>query len=106
MFAVPAVRPAFAEVTGVTSASRTVVANGQPFGSVGSYEQLIGTIAFALDPADARNARVVDLDRAARAADGRVHFRADLFVLRPVDAGRGNGVLLFEVANRRSEEHT
>ena len=100
MFVVPGVRPAFAEVTGVTIASRTVVANGQPFGAVGSYEKLIGTIAFAIDPADARNARVVDLDRATRAADGRVHFTADLFVLRPVDAARGNGVLLFEVANR------
>ena len=92
--------PVFAEVTRVTIASRSAVANGQPFGATGSYEKLTGTIEFALDPRNPQNARVVDLDRAAGAGDGRVHFSADLVVLRPVDPGRGNGVLLFEVVNR------
>ena len=88
------------EVTKVTIANRTVVAGGQAFGQVGPYEKLTGTIDFALDPADRHNSRVVDLEHAARAADGRVHFSADLYVLRPVDGQRGNGVLLFEIANR------
>jgi hypothetical protein len=84
----------------VTIASRTVVAEGHAFGPVGPYEKLTGTIDFALDPADRHNSRVVDLEHALRAADGRVHFSADLYVLRPVDAAKGNGVLLFEIANR------
>ena len=88
------------EVTKVTIANRTVVAGGQAFGQVGPYEKLTGTIEFALDPADKHNARVVDLEHAARAADGRVHFSADLYVLRPVEAQKGNGALLFEIANR------
>jgi hypothetical protein len=94
--------PSFAqaEVTKVTIASRAVVANGQPFGSVGPYEKLIGTIEFALDPANPRNKPIVDLDTAQRDADGRVHFTADLFVLQPVEAAHGNGTLLFEIANR------
>ena len=29
-----------------------------------------------------------------------MHFSADLYVLQPVDASRGNGALLFEIANR------
>jgi hypothetical protein len=89
-----------AEVTRVTIAGRTVVAGGQAFGQVGPYEKLTGTIEFALDPADMHNARIVDLEYAARGADGRVHFSADLFVLRPVDTEKGNGALLFEIANR------
>jgi hypothetical protein len=89
-----------AEVTKVTIANRTVVAGGQPFGQVGPYEKLTGTIDFALDPADRHNSGVVDLEYATRAADGRVHFSADLYVLRPVEAQKGNGVLLFEIANR------
>jgi len=89
-----------AEVTKVTIANRTVVAGGQAFGQVGPYEKLTGTIEFALDPADKHNSRVVDLEHAARAADGRVHFSADLYVLRPVEAQKGNGALLFEIANR------
>jgi hypothetical protein len=89
-----------AEVTKVTIASRAVVADGQPFGSVGPYEKLTGTIEFALDPANPHNKRIVDLDAAPRADDGRVHVTADLYVLQPVDAARGNGTLLFEIANR------
>lgn len=89
-----------AEVAKVTIASKATVANGQTFGTVGAYEALSGTIAFALDPADPHNAGIVDLAHAPRAADGKVHFTSDLFVLRPVDAARGNGVLFFEISNR------
>jgi hypothetical protein len=89
-----------AEVTKVTIADRGVVAGGQAFGQVGPYEKLTGTIEFAIDPKDKRNSRIVDLEHASRAADGRVHFSADLYVLRPADEARGNGVLLFEIANR------
>jgi hypothetical protein len=89
-----------AEVTRVSIESRTVVAGGQSFGAAGPYEKLMGTIEFALDPADGHNARIVDLEYAARSSDGRVHFTADLYVLRPADAARGNGVLLFEISNR------
>ncbi len=89
-----------AEVVGVTITKRTPVADGQAFGRTGPYEKLQGTIEIALDPANPRNTRIADLDRAPRGADGRVHATADLFVLQPVDRARGNGTLLFEIANR------
>lgn len=91
---------AFAEVAKVSIATRAPVANGQAFGATGPYEKLSGTIEFALDPRDPHNKRIVDLDRAARAADGRVHFTSDLYVLQPVDPSKGNGVVLLEVINR------
>ena len=90
----------FAEVTSVTIATRAKVADGKTFGSTGAYEKLAGTIEFALDPADPHNKAVVDLQHAVKGPDGKVHFTADLFVLQPVDAGKGNGVLLFEISNR------
>jgi uncharacterized protein (DUF305 family) len=91
---------ASAEVTGVTIASRAVVAGGQSFGRTGPYEKLAGTIEFALDPSLPGNKAIVDLDLAPRDREGKVRFTSDLYVLRPVDASRGNGVLLFEIANR------
>src|SRR5579863_9619146 len=91
---------AAAEVSSVSIRSRVTVANGQTFGAAGAYEKLSGTIEFALDPREPHNMPIADLDRAPRASDGKVHFTADLYVLRPVDAAKGNGVLLFEVANR------
>src|SRR5687768_7179664 len=90
----------FAEVTRVTVTSRTTVAEGQSFGATGPYERLVGRIEFALDPADPHNARIVDLNHAQRDSDGRVRFSSDLYVLRPTDPSKGNGVLLFEVSNR------
>jgi hypothetical protein len=98
MFLVPSL--AFAEVTKVTIAEKTRVADGQSFGSTGPYEKLTGTIEFALDPADRHNKAIADLEHAAKGPDGKVHFTADLFVLQPVDPGKGNGVLLFEISNR------
>jgi hypothetical protein len=89
-----------AEVVKVSVARQAIVANGQPFGSVGAYEKLTGTIEFAVDPSDPHNAVVADLEHAARAADGKVHFTSDLYVLRPADPAKANGVLLFEIANR------
>jgi hypothetical protein len=91
---------ASAEVTAVTIASRTVIGDGQLFGSTGSYERLVGRIEFALDPRDPHNVGIVDLEHAAKEADGRVRFSADLHVLRPTEPSKGNGVMLFEVANR------
>src|SRR5262245_16068714 len=91
---------AFAEVTKVTITTRATVADGHAFGSTGPYEKLAGTIEFALDPADQHNKAIVDLDHAVKGPDGKVHFTSDLFVLRPVDPSRGNGVLLFEISNR------
>jgi hypothetical protein len=91
---------ASAEVTSVTVTSRTTVAGGQSFGAVGPYERLVGRIEFALDPDDPHNAGIVDLNHAERDAQGRVRFSSDLYVLRPADPSKGNGVLLFEAANR------
>lgn len=91
---------AFAEVASVTITSRAIVAGGQPFGATGPYEKLVGRIEFALDPTDSHNSRIVDLAHAARGTDRRVHFSSDLYVLRPIDPTKGNGVLFFEVANR------
>jgi hypothetical protein len=89
-----------AEVVNVTITRRTPVADGMAFGRTGAYEKLQGTIEIALDPANAHNRRIADLDRAPRASDGRVHVTADLFVLQPVDRRKGNDTMLFEVANR------
>ena len=100
LIAVAAASPALAEVTKVTITSRMPVADGRPFGTTGPYEKLVGRIEFAIDPRDRHNERIADLIHAATQPDGKVHFGADLFVLQPVDAARGNGALLFEIANR------
>jgi len=83
-----------AEVVGVEIVSRTPVLDSRPWGSAGAYERLVGRIEFALDPANPFNDRIVDLLRAPRGADGRVHASADLVVLQPTQAGRRSGTAL------------
>ncbi len=79
---------------------REVVLGGKPFGLAGPYEKLIGKAEFALDPTLEPNQIIVDLALAPRNARGEVEFTADFFLLKPVDAARGNGQLFYEVGNR------
>ena len=77
-----------------------MVANGQWFGAAGPYEKLSGKVHFALDPALPQNAIIVDLNLAPKNARGLVEFSADFYLLKPVDASRGNGRLFYEAGNR------
>jgi hypothetical protein len=89
-----------AEVARVEITTRRDVLGGRSFGSAGPYELLVGRIHFAVDPANPRNRVVTDIEKAPRNAAGLVELTADLSLLRPKDAGRGNGVALIDVVNR------
>ncbi|MBM4183238.1 MAG: hypothetical protein FJ207_03320 [Gemmatimonadetes bacterium] len=91
---------AAAKVTGVVLTHCEDVLGGRPFGTTGAYEKCTGTIFFSLDPRLPRNAIIADLDKAPRDPGGAVGFSSDIFVLRPKDPSRGNGVLFFDVVNR------
>ncbi len=66
-----------------------------------------GTYKGALDPFDARNKVIVNIDKAPRNAAGRVEYDGEFFILRPVDAARGSGKILYDVVNRgRKGMHT
>ena len=87
-------------VTAIEVRSRSPWFGGQPFGEVGPYEELEGTVHFAVDPDHPRNQIITDLELAPRDADGRVGFSADFFIARPKDPRRGNHRVLFEVVTR------
>ncbi|BBK40836.1 hypothetical protein STVA_08560 [Allostella vacuolata] len=80
--------------------SRTPFAGGAEFGQAGAYEKLTGRAHYAVDPAAAAQAGIVDLDKAPRNADGLVEFAADVMILKPVDMARGNRRLFFGYGNR------
>jgi hypothetical protein len=88
-----------AAVDRVVVESRLDVLGGKPFGTIGPYEKLAGTIHFTFDPASPANRRIVDLDKAPRNAAGRVEARADFMVLRPKALALPR-VALIEVSNR------
>jgi hypothetical protein len=79
---------------------REVILDGRAFGAAGPYEKLVGKVDFGLDPALPRNLDIVDLKLAPRNAHGEVEASADFYLLKPIDPGRGNGRLFYEVGNR------
>ena len=91
---------AHAEVTRIEITACSPFAAGKVFGAAGAYERLEGRMYFETDPRNAANERISDLQRAPRNAGGRVESWADFFLLKPTDATKGNGVLLYDVNNR------
>ena len=89
-----------AEVVELKILKREPFAGGKPFGDVGPYEQITALARFAIDPKDARNRVIVDLDLAPKNADGKVEFTADVVILAPKDPAKGNGAIFYDVNNR------
>ena len=84
------------EITGTESPTF----EGRSFGDVGPYEKLRGRAYGEVDPEDPRNAVITDIELAPRNANGMVEYSMDIYILKPVDLGRGNHKLVIDVNNR------
>ena len=89
-----------ARLARIEISSRSDVLEGKSFGLAGPYEKIVGRAYFAIRPDNPHNRQIVDLDKAPRNQRGEVEFAADIFILQPKDAARGNGALLLEIPNR------
>jgi hypothetical protein len=73
---------------------------GRTFGTVGAYEKLRGTAFGEVDPRDARNAVITDIELAPRNTRGMVEYSMDIYILKPLNLRDGNDKLFMEVNNR------
>ncbi len=90
----------------ITDIAVTDIANfadGHEFGAAGAYVRIKGVARGMLDPAAPGNAGIVDLDKAPRNTSGLVEYATDFDILRPNDAPRGSGILVYDVPNRGSK---
>ncbi|CAA9215428.1 MAG: FIG00349738: hypothetical protein [uncultured Acetobacteraceae bacterium] len=94
-----AAEPAEARVVSIEIESSEPFAGGRDFGA-GPYLRVSGKARGELDPADPRNAAIVDLDRAPRNARGTVDYATEFHLLRPADPARSSGRVVHEVTNR------
>jgi hypothetical protein len=92
--------PVRAELVALEILHREPFAGGEAFGKVGPYDQITAIARFAIDPKDAHNRDIVDLDLAPKNAAGKVEFAADVVILAPTDLAKGNGAIFYEVNNR------
>ncbi|MGH7927060.1 MAG: alpha/beta hydrolase domain-containing protein, partial [Candidatus Binatia bacterium] len=86
-------------VVGFDVISCAPLAGGIAFGEAGRYQEITGTLRMAVDPDNAANRGIIDLDLAPRGPDGLVHFDLDLVLTAPVEPAP-NGRLLVDVPNR------
>jgi hypothetical protein len=87
-------------ITRLVIAKRQIAYGGASFGSAGTYEILAGTAYGELDPHTPANVGIVNLNRAPLNAKGHVEYSVDILILKPVDAKKGNGNLLYDFVNR------
>ena len=74
--------------------------DGASFGGTGAYERVVVVGKGEVDPDAAANKDIALIDKAPRNASAKVEYTTDVYILRPKDPAKGNGILLFEVHNR------
>jgi hypothetical protein len=70
----------------------------------GTHERVIARVHFAIDPDNAANRRIADIDAAPRNAAGRVEFASDLLMFIPKQGSRTRGTVFLEVPNRGRDQ--
>ena len=93
-----------ARVTRFVVEQRQPYAGGAQFGDAGTFERLVGTASFEVDPNDPLNAVIVNLDKAPRNARGMVEFTAPFWIVKPVDMSRGNQKIWYAINNRGNSD--
>jgi hypothetical protein len=98
--ALVATTPAHSRVVSLEVSQSGPAFGGQEFGRVGAYELVRAVARYEVDPRHPLNAMLVNVESAPRNARGLVEFDADVVILKPKDASRGNRKLFFEPVNR------
>jgi hypothetical protein len=89
-----------ARVTKIAITSRAPAFNNQTFGSAGQFEKIKGIASGEIDPKDRRNALITDIQFAPKNARGRVEYRTNFTLVKPVDMSKSAGVLFYNIVNR------
>ncbi len=74
-----------ARITQIQIQNRAIAFGGYSFPGVGQYEVITGVATGEVDPKDPRNAVITDLALAPRNGKGRVVYRHNFYILKPLD---------------------
>lgn len=95
--------PADARITRLEIVRVEPAFGGRSFGTVGTFERVVGRAHGEVDPRAPASAAIQDVGLAPANARGMVEYAADIDIVRPADPARGNDVLLFSIPNRGSK---
>lgn len=87
-------------ITRIEITSKETAFDGASFGAAGAYELLRGKAYGTMDPSHPAHAELALLAKTPRNADGLIEYSMDIGIMRPVDAAKGSGKILYDVVNR------
>jgi hypothetical protein len=73
---------------------------GRTFGTVGTFDKLVGIAYGEIDPEHPSNRIMTDVELAPRNARGMVEYSTDIYIITPTDKRKGNRTFLYEMPNR------
>ncbi len=82
------------------SRSESPTFGGHVFAGVGQYEKIVGTGFGEVNPNDAKNSVMVDIQLAPRNANGNVEYAFDFYILKPMNLKAGAHKVMYEPPNR------
>ncbi len=77
--------------------TRHLTKHSAPFGQ---FEKIKGIATGEVDPKDRRNALITDIQFAPKNSRGRVEYRTNFTLVKPVDMSKSAGVLFYNIVNR------
>src|SRR3989442_377372 len=81
--------------------SQSPTFGGYSWPGVGEYARIIGAAFGEVNPADPKNAVIVDIGLASpRLPNGNVGYSFDFYILKPIDLSKGAHKVMYEAPNR------
>lgn len=99
--AVLALHSAHARITRIEiTTTESPTFGGYAWPGVGQYQKIAGKAYGEVNPADPKNALIVDIGLAPKNARGNVEYAFDFYILKPIDLAKGAHKVMYEPPNR------
>jgi hypothetical protein len=99
-FAAPLAQARITKVVIDPALSQSPAFGGYAWPGVGQYEKVAGRAFGEVNPADPKNAGIVDIGLAPRNSRGNVEYSFDFYMLKPIDLSKGAHKMMYEPPNR------
>ena len=87
------------------TASQPATFGGTSFGTVGTYDRVVGTAFGQIDPNDPKNQVITDITLAQKdPTTGYVNYSFDFYILKPTNLASGAHKVFFEPPNRGGKQ--
>ena len=93
-------------ITQVTIQKSGVAFGGCSIGNIGTFNYVQGYALDVIDPANALNAAITDIQNAQKDANGLVDVLFNFYIVLPTNLANGNGKIIADIPNRSNKTAT